>query len=472
MTLYRFTLDSITCRQPRSQGEYFDTLSIAMYWRKPPSLEPRDMRVSPLGLQGRRISHAFGPGTTHELKPADRAGSPWPGLEAPWEMTVDLPDNGRNVVVGVLVVNQRDISDPYAVTKAVTALGTAVAVGAGGALVGKTLKGFSAVLLGAFKGVFGGVIKTVMADLFEDWPKCAGIVFVDEWSVNVNDLADAEFASPVIRHSGHMDSAPEGCRQPEYTTQMSWKSFPQFPGDAKVVKRTYVPITKPKVGDWVGQWADAMSSPKVSVNIARSQHLVRVDGGTTGYAVTVSEKVRSGRSTVKHIDGELLDEPVFPSQTREVHYHGEVTVGHALRDVTNAREIDGVFWIDPATSKSSKKAAQAATKLVGVEGAASRVLRTVDTKKLAAASNDALKTVNWRRFRKHDIDVVVVDAFTEPGVSLDLTTRPIRLRLYRIVEQLDDGTTRKLGPVIRYRRSFEPTASASEYELSRWSEVQ
>jgi hypothetical protein len=133
MPTYKLKLDTLRCIQPRSAGQYHDTVTV-LFYACPAGKLPSDQQklLSPIGIRGPRMDIHFGPGYSYKFERNDRAfGS---GRNFDWEVLVDLPeDSVANWEVGIVVFNDRDVDDPYAATKFITAVALAGASGAVGA---------------------------------------------------------------------------------------------------------------------------------------------------------------------------------------------------------------------------------------------------------------------------------------------------------------------------------------------------
>ena len=479
MARFQFTLNSVTCEQPRSAGQYHDAVALLFSVSKPAQApEPDGLLVAPLGLQGPRYTHLFGPGYTHSLAPNPSTFGP--GFDRPWSLEIDLPESGRNRELSIVIVNQRHVKDPYKFTKTVTALALAAGFGAaGGAGLKLAGKGFAAVIAGALSGVAGEGIKKLFEGLFGDWPECAGLVFKRTLTINLSDLE--ELANPVTLQSEVLDAVPEGCRQPRYTVKMSFKSVEsmRLRDPEKVVSRRYVPLEAPAKRHWAGRWSSSISSPWAAVIIEPSvQGLIsnRVDGAPA-YKVTVTERVRRQGGSTRLLEARVF-EPVFAESRRDLPYHGDEIKGEWKGSYRSRVEGSSRGLAVRVRNRSRVEAAvhelaaQGAT-LTAVDSTAAQLLRSVGSANVLRETwSDALAPFNpTAEFTSDVIEGLVARSVTEPGATLVIPDEQISLRLYTVHETMGDGSVRR-SVVMRYSRGARLEATRADFEMAKYRGVE
>lgn len=474
MASYRVKLDSIKCIQPRSAGQYHDTITVFFY-ATPAGKTPADaMQLkSPLGIRHpSRMNVHFGPGSSHTFKRNDTAFGY--GQNFDWELRVDLPDDSTaNWDVGIVVWNDRDIDDPFAVTKLITALTLAAAGGAAGlALAGGQEKTLGAFIAAAAKGVGGEVIKKIVESFFAEWPKCQGIVFRKDLVWNPANFG--ENVGSMTLTSDEIDTVPDGCRQPEYQVGLTVESLwiPQFGTSDEVRTKTYYADKAPAKKRWNGRWYESLSAPMISVGIEPS-----AQGGPSDYRVAVREEAPYRRSRRTVIDG--IFDPV-PEVTRyDLPYTGRIVnaqatgkpVGSVSEGIRTERSL-GQRSI--ATTASIAALSQEAGSLLMRGELGSDLLSTFRGQDSLTAiwSGEAMTTFNDpSRVDLDTIEEVVGAAFTESGATLYIPEIELVLRLYEVEEELETGLVRRWGPILRYFREARAGATLADVQMGRYKLV-
>lgn len=454
MATYRIKLRSLTCHQKRSQGRYHDSVTVYMGWQDPANLEKHHVVVSRLGLGHPRYGETFYPGKTYRF---ERNNSGWPGTDIDWEFDLDIPDTGTRKVF-FQVTNDRFVKDPYAVTKAVLAISAAV----GGAVVGLRMphEGFAAIMAAAIKGIGAEAVKMLLGSLFDDWPKCADLVFDRDIEVNKQLLEDTIFPKP--EESSALGRVPSGCGQPRYTIEWSAEriEIPTVGETTRVVKTLYKPILAPADSKWFGDWIDTSGGlPFVAVRIERARHVVLVDG-PRGFDITLREELPQGGSRQVLIDSVVNN--VLESNRRGLPYNG--------KDV-KASSTPRRFLERTAPWRLVRRAGG-----TGLEqdSAAFRVMGSFRSpNNLREVLSDNIRPIDLGGIDMDTVELaetaVAMRLLLERGASIDLPGLGVELRLYTVHETLEDGTIRESGPVLRYFRAATIDATLADLQLIRGS---
>jgi hypothetical protein len=476
MAKYRIKLKSLTCHQKRSQGKYHDSVTVTMGWRLKNSPK-HDLVVSRLGLGHPRYGETFYPGKTYRF---ERNNSGWPGTDIDWEFDLDIPATGYRTLY-FQVINDRFVKDPYAVTKAVLAISAAV----GGAIAGYYLpknEGVAAILAAALKGGASEAVKKLLGALFDDWPKCADLVFYKEITVNRQFLEDGIF--PTLEESGEIGRVPSGCGQPRYTIEWSAERVesPRFNGSKRVVGTSYKPLKTPAGSKWLGEWIEHPSGglPFVSVNIERSTVVEMVNGRRRAFDITIRESLPRGGSRKVLID--TVVKGIYESNRRGLPYNGKIKKAKATRSF----EWSDDFLYEKTVGRIPKGAAngngmkKSSYRLMHKAGGTGLELESNAVRVLGSfQSSDNLKEVLSDNIRPINLDNMVhtdvvetsvaVKLLQEQGASIHLPELGIELRLYTLNETLEDGTIRKSGPILRYFRATTIAASLADLQLMKGS---
>lgn len=472
--LYRFTLDSITCRHQRSADEYRDALAVAfVIWDGD---NVKSEMSSPLGLTGpNRYSPLFGPGTEVSLDPdPNRFGV---GFDKPWAFDIDVPDDGANIRIEVVLVNIRGVDDPYGFSKLVTSLAAAAALGAAGGAAGEKAKdALGAVLAGGLGGAVGEGAKKVLDWAFgDDWPKCTGHAFHYEESIDL----------PMVRRRGalwRLDSkrleSPEGCGQPDYTVMMQVEAAPIEvfnPRTPQLADTWYEPITEPKTDDWAGAWRDAddWQSARTHLLLTKVDRPIQV---SDQYRIPGSFRPKSYEMRVTEEltdDTKLFDDtaagPVSPALTEDFRYYGDVTPGQ--RKLVISPDLD--FTAHELLMRFSDQIGR------GRQSMRSRIDRR--PRRVLAPELVDLASVILPPGAQAGIDMQdaitsfddnygldLADLFeTEEGSTLEYPELGVTLRLYTRHDTMVDGRENSYT-VMRYGRAGNSTATRSEYELMKY----
>lgn len=469
MARYRVKLDAIHCLQSTSAGQYNDTLTV-LFAIKPAHQGAPDADMvlnSPLGMRGKRLDIRFAPGTSHKLVRQDSAFGY--GRNFDWELTVDIPeDSDANWIVEVLLVNDRDIDDPYAITKLLTGLGLAAGTGGAGALFGKgDISTFGSLLVGAAKGLGGEALKQLVGSLFKTWPKCSGrAVFRLELPWNRHNFGAS--VGTTTFESKQLDAVPNGCHQPKYLVDLTVEPLttPSFGKSPSIRKSTYQAVQAPALTQWHGTWHDNIHGPLITVTIGPS-----AQGGPRDHEVRISEAVmHQGK---RHIIIAKTYPQVAEHTRNDLFYSGKI-VEATPTGIVQIEDGPGQL-----TQKTGSPLVQQAVSPLLWKGAGSIGERTGTVSDVLSSFQrpETLEAVwkgeaasTFQEPRSLDavyLDEVVGTVVTEPGATLYIPEHEITLRLYNHTMYLDTGEVMTSGPLLRYYRKFGLSASLADVQLGQ-----
>lgn len=469
---YRFTLERINCITQRSAAEYRDAIDVSFVLSKPfQDASELSAMASVLGLPGpNRFGPLFGPGTSVSLEPnPNRFGY---GFERPWSLEIDVPDDGGNVSIGIILNNHRGVDDPFKFTKTVLSLAAAAGMGAAGGVAGKeAAKALGAVLAGGLGGLVGEGLKKALEKLFgDDWPDCTGTVFRFEKEVNLADIQG--MPSNVTLPSMSIGPSQGGCKNPKYTVEMSVRTVDepqlQFGNPAQIRKTVYTPLVTATGSDWKGTWTSDSSDPVPFVRLNIKSDRVRpIDqvalDPPARFIVNVTERVE-GRSEL-HSAVEVG--PVVVNSEPGFKYHGAVVIGVAKRVPTatqtpvdqTVESVPRTPQVDRVTVINNAAWVGAVARAAGAEQGHSVLLP------LPTSVEDDLNALvnNVRDIYGNQQSVLLA---TEEGPTIRIPDLSVTLRLYTRTDTYNDGREVS-NRVLRYERTDTSRATYSDHELQQ-----
>jgi hypothetical protein len=263
MMQLRFRLLNLQCIRQRSQGEYGDTLIVGLMLGRrrqgDADITPVAQLASQLGMRGPRADIVFQPGGTHDFKRTDFSA----GTDLDWVLDWDVEDDDDTEwVVNLQIWNDREVKDPYTLTRALTVVGlVASGVGAGAAIKASGAAGVTGFLLSlGSKGAFKGFEKAFDA-MIGDWPKCAGPVFAYQWRYRANEWLMRQGRDKM--RSAYAMAGGEGCGNPEYILEyeVERRDKPLLfgPKPAPALQAVWLPYHASGSRDWAGAWRSMTS---------------------------------------------------------------------------------------------------------------------------------------------------------------------------------------------------------------------
>lgn len=482
---YKLTLTEIRCVEKRMQGDYHDTIAITFGAAltnpgdDPPAVPDADaghlLPGVPLGTRNQpRLTVSFGRGTVVPLQD----GPDWSNRD--WSIRLDVDDAvQRPWIIGLQLVNDRDVSDPYALARFTLAVAAAVGAGA----VVKELGGkreFWKQLFDYGSRIGTGFVSEAVDWLFGDWPACAGPVLDGTKTWMPSDFA--EHAGQEITWETGDIRVGEGCRSPRYIVKCRVEDLttPSLGEPSTVVSRSYAPV--PSGGEhWLGRWWEQTG------NLAR----VVIEPSAldaAGYRVSVSESLPGGDSS--DVFSDVFD-PVIPRSRRRLPYDGEVVRARRGRyagigddDPKAAMHVIGGASADDKTmalATAFRKMRKSGDVALTVQHPLSEVLHAVAFPSVDLSSvmhhrpgggpvTTGTKTLgdlvaSLEQNTDFEAEAQRVTTALEAGDTL-LAGDDLMLRLYDLTD-VDQHGTERTGQILLYERDETWRATRATYVLTR-----
>lgn len=462
MRTLRFKLDSITCNAKAMPGDYADTLNMTLWlYRRDHGAGDDDWQElgkmgSPLGTRGPRWDIFFLPGVRYQFV---RTGF-LPGTDLDWEFEWQVEDDDNSdYKVAFEVWNDRDVDDPYLLTRVLLSIGVAAGGVAASVALGKAFKeGFAAIFAKFGEKIAGKGLDALLQGLVDDWPDCAGLVYAREWEHKADEWATREGSHS--RGSQRLGAPPEGCGAPDYDvayTISREEAPPQFPSVPKARRSTWVPRPVPGGNDWIGEWSDVAGVPWITVAVA---HTAVADQ----YRVQVDEVVAPDREKVVGVIADQVgEEDLMPPA-----WNGPLLPAEADLGPNVTQPMEGPVpermggpqagTIDPGGAVPKEMKGRTPGNVGGGAAPAPAPPGPPKVEGGFLLKNGLLTRV--------DSEMATFRALK--SATLRLRAEQVTLVLYDLVE-LVDSRERTTGPFLRYLRAGGGVATAADMMLARHS---